>query len=209
MAEATLIDRVTGVQEVVSFDSVALNDATVVVLPVERADIAAFSRQGENLVIQLTSGETITVEDFYATWPDGEVSELVLRELDGSSWWLRDESGLDLPQYSELKSVDQLLAADVASSGALGGIGATGGGLLGAAALVGGLAAAMIRPLRPPPLRPVIPAPPRPPQTCRSSMPDRPSRAAARLGPPCALPVLMARSWAMARWVPTAPSASR
>ena len=138
MAEATVIAKDTGSEMQVQSEAIALTEASVVVLDLDRADIASFERRGQDLVLVLASGETILVQGFFANWPDGEMSQLVLNEDDGSLWWLRTENGVDIAQYSPIDSVDQLLSAAGSEQGS--GIGIV-PGLIAAGGILGGLIA--------------------------------------------------------------------
>ncbi|MFQ8718015.1 MAG: BapA/Bap/LapF family prefix-like domain-containing protein [Enterobacter hormaechei] len=71
---------------------ITLDHSSIVKLNVDRANIADYSRSGNDLVITLNSGEVITLKNFYVTDAQG-VSQLVLEESDGALWWIEDPTG--------------------------------------------------------------------------------------------------------------------
>src|SRR5690606_20778783 len=103
---ALVVSKLSGEEATLPNDSIDLDEPSVVQLTLARANVETFERQGADLLIHLATGETITIQDFYLTGEDGEFSELVLQEEDGSLWWLRTESGLDAAQYSPLSDLD-------------------------------------------------------------------------------------------------------
>lgn len=168
MPEATVIDRTSGKDVSTPLDAISLNEASVVVLQLKRSDVVSFEQQGQDLVLRLASGETITIHGFFAPSPDGLESELVLQEDDGGYWWLRTEHGLQLAQYSELDAVSQLLTATSEGGAPLPILGLLGAGLLGGGlAAAGGGGGGSSSSGTPPPSPP--PPPPPPPPSATSS----------------------------------------
>ncbi|VFS22319.1 putative outer membrane adhesin like protein [Enterobacter cancerogenus] len=111
-------------------------------LHVERADIANYVRNGNDLVISLHSGEVITLKNFYVADAQG-VSQLVLSESDGALWWIEDPTGA--ATYESIASTDVLLAASGSETGGaavwpwvLGGLAAAGGVAIAASSGGGG-----------------------------------------------------------------------
>ncbi|MEJ8631743.1 BapA prefix-like domain-containing protein [Sphingomonas sp. I4] len=58
---------------------------SVVRLDLDRSRIATMVREGDDLVIRLTDGQTIRVDHFYGEQKGGD-SDLVLRDQQGGQW---------------------------------------------------------------------------------------------------------------------------
>ncbi|WP_284336546.1 BapA/Bap/LapF family prefix-like domain-containing protein, partial [Comamonas sp. NoAH] len=90
-----------------------LDSAAVVQINVTRAEVKEMIRMGNDLVVKLHNGETITVRDFF-TQLDGGQSHLVLQD-DVEGLWLAEfgagEGNVSLG-YSNLQSIDPLLAGE-------------------------------------------------------------------------------------------------
>lgn len=140
MSQISVISKLTGVGTTTEGTQVTLSHSSIVELKVERANVAAFARNGNDLVITLHSGEVITVKNFFVTDAQG-ASQLVLQDSEGALWWIQDPAGA--ATYESIASTDVLLAASGSDAGGaaiwpwvLGGIVAAGG--IAAAASTGG-----------------------------------------------------------------------
>ncbi len=135
MSQITVLSKMTQKETTVEGSQIILNDPSIVTLHVGRADIAGYSRNNDDLIIRLNSGETITLKNFYAAGENG--SQLVLQESDGALWWIEDP--LAVEHYESIASTDALLAGGAASSG---GETAVWPWVLGGLAVAGGIAVA-------------------------------------------------------------------
>ncbi|MGM8431684.1 BapA/Bap/LapF family large adhesin [Enterobacter cloacae] len=140
MSQISVISKLTGVETTTEGTQVTLSHSSIVELKVERANVADFARNGNDLVITLHSGEVITVKNFFVTDAQG-ASQLVLQDSEGALWWIQDPAGA--ATYESIASTDVLLAASGSDAGGaaiwpwvLGGIVAAGG--IAAAASTGG-----------------------------------------------------------------------
>ncbi|QLA69550.1 BapA prefix-like domain-containing protein [Enterobacter pasteurii] len=131
MSQISVISKLTGVETTTEGTQITLDNSSIVKLNVDRADIADYSRSGNDLVITLQSGEVITLKNFFVTDAQG-VSQLVLQESDGALWWIDDPTGA--ATYESIASTDALLAASGSDAGGaavwpwvLGGLAAAGG----------------------------------------------------------------------------------
>ncbi|WP_426708434.1 BapA/Bap/LapF family large adhesin [Enterobacter cloacae complex sp. 280C5] len=131
MSQISVISKLTGVETTTEGTQITLDHSSIVKLNVDRANIADYSRSGNDLVITLNSGEVITLKNFYVTDAQG-VSQLVLEESDGALWWIEDPTGA--ATYESIASTDALLAASGSDAGGaaawpwvLGGLAAAGG----------------------------------------------------------------------------------
>ncbi|MBE3470894.1 BapA prefix-like domain-containing protein, partial [Enterobacter cloacae complex sp. P15RS] len=135
MSQISVISKLTGVETTTEGTQITLDHSSVVKLNVDRADIAGYSRSGNDLVITLNSGEVITLKNFYVTDAQG-VSQLVLEESDGALWWIEDPTGA--ATYESIASTDALLAASGSDAGGA----AAWPWVLGGLAVAGGIAIA-------------------------------------------------------------------
>ncbi|WP_431622078.1 Ig-like domain-containing protein [Enterobacter hormaechei] len=131
MSQISVKSKLTGVETTTEGTQITLDHSSIVKLNVDRANIADYSRSGNDLVITLNSGEVITLKNFYVTDAQG-VSQLVLEESDGALWWIEDPTGA--ATYESIASTDALLAASGSDAGGaaawpwvLGGLAAAGG----------------------------------------------------------------------------------
>lgn len=106
MSQISVISKLTGVETTTEGTQITLDHSSIVKLNVDRANIADYSRSGNDLVITLNSGEVITLKNFYVTDAQG-VSQLVLEESDGALWWIEDPTGA--ATYESIASTDALL----------------------------------------------------------------------------------------------------
>lgn len=92
MSQISVISKLTGVETTTEGTQVTLSHSSIVELKVERANVADFARNGNDLVITLHSGEVITVKNFFVTDAQG-ASQLVLQDSEGALWWIQDRRG--------------------------------------------------------------------------------------------------------------------
>ncbi|QVV61185.1 BapA/Bap/LapF family large adhesin [Leclercia sp. Colony189] len=143
MSKITVISKLTHVESVTDGSQVTLNDSSIVKINAERADILEYNRSGNDLIVKLTDGETITVKNFFVSGDNG-ISQLVLEEDNGALWWIADPMAAE--QYQSIASIDALLAGTTTASAgeaaiwpwALGGVAVAGGIALAAGGGGGG-----------------------------------------------------------------------
>ncbi|MET6678884.1 BapA/Bap/LapF family large adhesin [Citrobacter amalonaticus] len=129
-----VISKLTGVSTNVEASEVTLNAPSIVKLSAERSDISQLARVNQDLVITFTSGEKLTVKNFYVANGQG-ASQLVLEDSHGALWWVENpENGLHFEQISTID--DLLVTAGESHEG-----GAIWPWLLGGAVAAGGIAA--------------------------------------------------------------------
>ena len=114
MSQISVISKLTGVETTTEGTQVTLSHSSIVELKVERANVADFARNGNDLVITLHSGEVITVKNFFVTDAQG-ASQLVLQDSEGALWWIQDPAGA--ATYESIASTDVLLAASGSDAG--------------------------------------------------------------------------------------------
>ena len=92
MSQISVISKLTGVETTTEGTQVTLSHSSIVELKVERANVADFARNGNDLVITLHSGEVITVKNFFVTDAQG-ASQLVLQDSEGRCGGFRTRRG--------------------------------------------------------------------------------------------------------------------
>lgn len=106
MRHLAVISRLTGVSTNVEASEVTLNAPSIVKLSAERSDISQLARVNQDLVITFTSGEKLTVKNFYVANDQG-ASQLVLEDSHGALWWVENpENGL---HFEQISTIDDLL----------------------------------------------------------------------------------------------------
>lgn len=136
MSQISVISKLTGVETTTEGHQVSLGQSSIVKLHVGRADISHYARNGNDLVVSLNSGETITLKNFYVSDAQG-ASMLVLEEGNGALWWIENPTAVE--HYEAISSIDALMAA---SGGEASGGAAIWPWVLGGAAVAGGIAVA-------------------------------------------------------------------
>ena len=84
MKNIVIVDKSTGAGAEHAFGNVALNETSIVKLPISPASVQSMQQSGKNLVVTLKSGETVTIQNFFAVGEDGATSQLVLEDEDGT-----------------------------------------------------------------------------------------------------------------------------
>ncbi|SMG59007.1 BapA/Bap/LapF family large adhesin [Cedecea sp. NFIX57] len=142
MRSISIISKLTGVKNNVEASEITLKGPSIVELKIERAEIASYTRSGQDLVIKLHSGETITIKNYYA-FADQGGNQLVLEGHDGVLWWVQDPG--TAVHYEQIANIDAIMAATGAHAegGAvwpwvLGGLAVAAGGAIAAASSGGG-----------------------------------------------------------------------
>ncbi|WP_375603385.1 BapA prefix-like domain-containing protein [Klebsiella pneumoniae] len=109
MKNINITAKDTGVKYTVDGNQVNLNTQSVVVLHIKREDISSFSRQGNDLVLKINDGSTLTLKDFFVNDANGHHSDLVLQDDDsGALWWL-EGAGTSDAHYSLISDISGLL----------------------------------------------------------------------------------------------------
>ncbi|MGU3525153.1 BapA/Bap/LapF family large adhesin [Enterobacteriaceae bacterium C23F] len=114
MRPVSVISELTGVTSNVTASEVTLTAPSVVKLQLERSDIASITRSGQDMVIQLHSGETVTIRNFYAENPQG-ANQLVLEDSNGALWWVQDTAGNF--HFQQIDNLDAFMVAEGHSDG--------------------------------------------------------------------------------------------
>ena len=83
--QTEIIAKATGTTTTTSANVIELNAPSVVRLDLDRSQVAAMEREGNDLIIRLTDGQTIRIDNFYDQ-QQGRVSDLVLRDDQGGQW---------------------------------------------------------------------------------------------------------------------------
>nr|GFC37832.1 hypothetical protein [Tanacetum cinerariifolium] len=86
MENIVVADKATSQLTATTWGDLALNQPSVVQMPVAPDRVASASRSGQDLVVNLKNGEHIKVANFFNTGPDGVHSDMVFQGDDGALW---------------------------------------------------------------------------------------------------------------------------
>ncbi len=86
----TIISKEDGARRVVELSAIRLDGPSTVRLPFRKTDVDRYTRDGDDLLIHLNSGEIIRVENYYVDQPSTR-SELQFVDDDGAIAWLDGE----------------------------------------------------------------------------------------------------------------------
>lgn len=114
----------------VNEEHIVLSEASIIHTKMHRADVAEFSRDGNNLILKLKNGEIIVIENFFIANENGVASDLVFEEDDCVLYWFDGVSG-----FKDIPGLEVLLPTEGSKLGILPWI-------IGGAGLVGGVIAA-------------------------------------------------------------------
>ncbi|WP_210358191.1 BapA/Bap/LapF family large adhesin [Sphingomonas beigongshangi] len=138
-----IVDKATGRTNTVDGSVVSLTTPSIVRVDLARTDIAAFERDGNDLILVLADGERVRIGDFYRQ-AQAAPNDLVLRDGDGSLW-LAHPAETGAARFSLLHDVQDLTAVAASGDGGGGGsfvlpavLGLAGAGGLAAAVAGGG-----------------------------------------------------------------------
>ncbi|QXI18036.1 BapA/Bap/LapF family large adhesin [Pseudomonas hamedanensis] len=122
-----------------NWGNVQLNQPSVVQMPVSPDQLASTSRSGQDLIVNLKSGEQIRISNFFVASPDGVANDIVFQGEDATLWQARyNAEPFNGFTFDEIGSLDELIAGVGVVEGATPAWAIAGLGLLGA----GGAAAA-------------------------------------------------------------------
>ncbi|WP_347093053.1 BapA/Bap/LapF family large adhesin [Sphingomonas parapaucimobilis] len=136
--QTEIIAKATGTTTTTSANVIELSAPSVVRMNIDRAQVATMEREGNDLIIRLTDGQTIRIDHFYDQ-QQGKISDLVLRDDQGSQW-LANPSASGAGRFRAITDLDDLMGA--ATTGEGGGSSFVLPAILGVAG-VGGLVAAV------------------------------------------------------------------
>ena len=116
MNNIVIVDKATGAATEQTFGNVALTGTSVVKVPISPGSIQSMQQSGKNLVITLKNGGTITVQNFFVVDSDGAANQLVLEDSDGTLLLGSYSSPYSGFSWSEIGSVEDLMAATAAGN---------------------------------------------------------------------------------------------
>ena len=84
---------------------VTLDSASILKISVSREEIRSFTRINNDLIIELTDHEKITIKNFFSVDSNGQHNDLVLEDPhNGALWWL-ENPGTDAAKYTSIDSL--------------------------------------------------------------------------------------------------------
>ncbi|WP_180157833.1 BapA prefix-like domain-containing protein, partial [Acinetobacter sp. YH12045] len=135
MKELVVVDKITLNKVSLSANRIVLEDASIIQTKLHREDVQEFLQDGNTLIIKLKNGEVITIENFFAQYEDGLVSDLVFEDDECAFLWFDFTNGV--ASFKEIAGLEVLLPPASSSFGGLvpwlvgGGLVAGGIGLAG------------------------------------------------------------------------------
>ncbi|MEB2652529.1 Ig-like domain-containing protein [Pseudomonas siliginis] len=139
MDNIVIADKANSQLTAQNWGNVQLNQPSVVQMPVRPDQLASTSRSGQDLIVNLKSGEQIKISNFFVTSPDGVPNDIVFQGDDATLWQARySAEPFNGFTFDEINSLDELIAGVGVVDGATPAWAIAGLGLLGA----GGAAAA-------------------------------------------------------------------
>ncbi|MCL6241463.1 Ig-like domain-containing protein [Acinetobacter amyesii] len=135
MKELVIVDKITLNKVSLSANRIVLEDASIIQTKLHREDVQEFLQDGNTLIIKLKNGEVITIENFFAQYEDGLVSDLVFEDDECAFLWFDFTNGV--ASFKEIAGLEVLLPPASSSFGGLvpwlvgGGLVAGGIGLAG------------------------------------------------------------------------------
>ena len=119
MQGITVIDKVTMEKLTVESGVIKVDSASIIQTELHREDIAEIIQEGNNLIIKLKSGETLTIENYFLVDAAGNTTELVFEGTECALLQLVMKDGI--VGFKELAGLEELLPIAVG-----GGISGTG-----------------------------------------------------------------------------------
>lgn len=113
MKNITIVDKATGAATEHTLGNVSLKGTSIVKLPVGPESVQSFQQSGQNLVVTLKSGETITIQNFFVVGADGAANQLVMTNADGTLLLGNYSSPYSGFTFSEISTLDDLAAAGI------------------------------------------------------------------------------------------------
>ena len=143
MENIVVADKATSQITANAWGDLQLTGPGVVEMPIAPAQVASVSRNGQDLIINLKSGERVNIGNFFATSADGVQSDIVFSGEDGTLWQAQySNEPFTGFTFAEVSSLDELLAGEgvieANQTFAFAGLGLLGAGGAAAAASGGG-----------------------------------------------------------------------
>ncbi|WP_295475445.1 BapA/Bap/LapF family large adhesin [uncultured Pseudomonas sp.] len=139
MDNIVVADKSSSTLSAQPWGNVQLGQPGVVQMPIPPGQVASVARNGQDLILTLKSGEQLTISNFFTVNAQDIGSDLVFQGDDGVLWQAQyDANAFNGFTFSEVSSLDTLIASTGVVSGATQTFAFAGLGVLGA----GGAAAA-------------------------------------------------------------------
>ena len=138
MQNITIIDKASLNKINTDSSNILLDKVSIIQTKLHKDDIAEIIQNGNDLVIKLKNGETITLENYFVKDANGQTSDLVFEGTVCAFEQMVWEDGV--AAFNELTGLEELLPIVTGSSGGIGGLPWIIGGVVagGIGAVVGG-----------------------------------------------------------------------
>ncbi|MFT0140987.1 Ig-like domain-containing protein [Alcanivoracaceae bacterium MT1] len=98
-------------------EPVALETPSIVKIPVAPNQVAAYTQSKNDLIVDLVDGRRIVIKNFFVT-RDGQQSELVLEDEEGTLWWGHYDAGASQFSFEEIGALAEIGGASEGGHGA-------------------------------------------------------------------------------------------
>ncbi|MQT31151.1 BapA/Bap/LapF family large adhesin [Pseudomonas helleri] len=116
MKSIVIVDKASGAKSEQALGSLSLKGTSIVKLPFGQESVQSYQQSGNNLVITLKSGETVTIQNFFVTGSDGATNQLVLEGSNGTLLLGQYSSPYSGFTFTQISSLDDLTLAAAGGS---------------------------------------------------------------------------------------------
>ena len=116
MKNIVIVDKASGAKSEQALGSLSLKGTSIVKLPFGQESVQSYQQSGNNLVITLKSGETVTIQNFFVTGSDGAANQLVLEGSNGTLLLGQYSSPYSGFTFTQISSLDDLTLAAAGGS---------------------------------------------------------------------------------------------
>ena len=116
MKNIVIVDKASGAKSEQALGSLSLKGTSIVKLPLGQESVQSYQQSGNNLVITLKSGETVTIQNFFVTGSDGATNQLVLEGSNGTLLLGQYSSPYSGFTFTQISSLDDLTLAAAGGS---------------------------------------------------------------------------------------------
>ncbi|MGO2200355.1 BapA/Bap/LapF family large adhesin [Pseudomonas helleri] len=116
MKNIVIVDKASGAKSEQALGSLSLKGTSIVKLPFGQESVQSYQQSGNNLVITLKSGETVTIQNFFVTGSDGATNQLVLEGSNGTLLLGQYSSPYSGFTFTQISSLDDLTLAAAGGS---------------------------------------------------------------------------------------------
>ena len=106
MQKITVIDKTTMEKFEIDSNIIKLEKGSIIQTKILREDVAEIIQDGNNLIIKMKNGETVTIENYFAVDAEGNNTELVFEGTECAFLLLDWQNGI--ANFKELAGLEEL-----------------------------------------------------------------------------------------------------